>query len=71
MSGTCKDCRHWGGYGAYGDEPLPGWRTCDLTESGGAKKQVPRSKAVAIDAESYAADLFTASDFGCIQFEAK
>lgn len=67
-SGKCRDCAHWGGYGSVGEEPYPGWEACALAESASGAKLLAHSLMVAADAESYAADLFTSPDFGCVQF---
>lgn len=58
-----------------GDGPLKRaeraeFRPCDLTEYEGSSYDTP-SKALAVDAEDYYACLYTAPDFGCVQWEPK
>jgi hypothetical protein len=74
----CKDCKHW--------EPRrwdsDGRSACLLAENeydlnpdpGGNPYTLPKhpqSLAIAYDGESYYAGLFTAPEFGCVQWEAK
>ena len=60
MTGFCKDCKHW-------DGSVTGWGQCLQVH------RVLSSKAyvVCTDSENHLTALVTASDFGCVQFEAK
>lgn len=75
---TCQTCRHWHreprswlwdrvtGEEVL-DDSLPG--KCLLAGSRNGYADHPKSKAMAQDAESYAAGLRTAPDFGCVQHQ--
>lgn len=68
MSGLCKNCRHWRAP-AFGDPILPGWGECGLASSEVWYRNEHRIKATAVSYED--ADVATAPDFGCNQWEAK
>lgn len=57
---TCSTCKHWNAAGE-----------CELAGSADGIATHPSSLAVAIDWESYKADLNTKADFGCNQWKAK
>ena len=63
--GQCRDCKHWSG------QRIDARTCCVLTESSSGHPNHPTSKAVALDGEPWTAGLFTAPDFGCVQWEAK
>lgn len=46
------------------------YRPCGLTAYGSYEYDHPESLALATDAESYEAELYTAPDFGCVQWSA-
>lgn len=66
----CEDCRHFGASNSSRWEPpKPGWAFCAAVASQGDEEpHLPGSLAIAIDAESYHAELAVAPDFGCVQF---
>ena len=79
-------CRHWHHdrwtpelIELWVEEPSPrfdGWSQCLLAAAGQSQdsyeKDVhPTTRAVALDREHYQADLLTAPDFGCTQWEKK
>ncbi len=79
--GNCKDCKHWDQPGGAGHG---GYQTCllaatsdgclrHLCDPPGSAQLAPVSmaKAYALDGSWYSADLITAPDFGCVQFEPK
>ncbi len=68
----CNTCQWWVHETDHGyltnDDPND-WGTCGLTELwNGADPVHRRSLALAVDAESYAAILWTREDFSCIQW---
>lgn len=70
--GICRDCEHWmepetNPYFVQDDEAL--WGLCEISWSKGGRPIEPNAKFVALDNESYQADLHTRWDFGCNQFE--
>ena len=46
------------------------WGMCELAATRG-RVLAPTTRALAMDGEQYVAWLYTAPDFGCVQFEAK
>ncbi len=67
MSGRCKDCRRW-------EVPSPydlGFGTCAIAISHDGRPLDAGTLAYAADLESYAAELKTMPDFGCVQFANK
>lgn len=74
MTGRCKDCRHWGAGGWDGEEMFEErWRECGLAEVRSEKWDLVRNPLALFrghggDMASY---VFTAPDFGCVQFEPK
>lgn len=80
MDGRCATCRHWSdtnvtserdGYKVYTAETLAGddWLPCQLLSRIGG---LTGSKVLTIGADPYVtADIWTAPDFGCVQYEAK
>lgn len=59
----CKTCAWWDGGGKTE------WGECNLAASVNTQFVFPQSKAVAQDFEGHSAGLFTAHDFGCVQWE--
>lgn len=73
--GYCRDCRWWG----YDSDRDNGWRTCLLTETHDNEalgwQLLKAVKALAMSCsklcDTVAAELETAPDFGCVQFQPK
>jgi hypothetical protein len=64
--GFCKDCRHWA------EHDNLRWGECELAASHEDEPDEPRTKAYARgDIEGWWAHLWTAADYGCVQFEEK
>lgn len=68
MSGLCRDCRFW--REPFVEVETDGLKVCGRARSWLGDRQDEKSLAFARDAEEYAAELCTAPDFGCVQFEA-
>lgn len=60
--GRCKDCQWWRCEDSEFGE-------CELAQSCSGVPKYPHTKAAAHDVEGYHASLYTAPDFGCVQFE--
>lgn len=73
LDGRCATCTWWGRPHESGGELYRGRRVCRLTVVGdhGRTPDHPDSKALAADAESYYAELWTAPDFSCNQYQRK
>jgi len=71
--GLCSDCKWWRDYDTpmtYSKFLMHGWKACMLTHTlGNAPEANPNTWAIACDWEDYQAVLFTAPNFGCIQWE--
>ena len=68
---TCQTCEYWESISEMIIEG--GWGKCKMTESEGTvpSAKMPTSKAIAVDGESYWAELRTRPTFGCNQHEPK
>lgn len=66
----CADCKYFGKTKeADWKPPKPGWGFCEaVATQGDEDPHLPQSLAMAIDAESYHAELAVSPEFGCIQF---
>ncbi len=71
--GLCRDCHHWVGFRFFPE----GWRVCDIAATAGnlPTEHVP-SGALALamgwsedNADAQDAELATAPDYGCVQFQ--
>ena len=72
--GNCKDCKWWQDHDTpttYSKWPPGHWRACMLTHTlSNEPEDHPDTRAIACEWEDYQGVLFTAPDFGCVQFEA-
>lgn len=73
MSGLCRDCLYWDRSEPHNTftSNAPDRCACALTWSHNDEPDKSDSLAFAQDWESYQAVLYTAPEFGCVQFEAK
>ncbi len=77
MEERCATCRHWHhdkwtlrlATNWFPDDGMrfSGWGECQLARP---HEPHPTTKAIAFDHERYEANLLTAPDFGCVQWEA-
>jgi hypothetical protein len=71
MDERCATCRWWGASDVTLRPPRVGWKVCDLTRFSDDRPEHPETTAFAVDIGRDLAELQTASDFGCVQWQSK
>lgn len=66
----CRNCRWWDAAPTRLDLPQF-WGECELGVSNDGERYHNESKAFALDGERYGANLATAPDFGCVQWDGR
>ena len=67
----CRECSHWEMLPRDSYQVPKGWGQCERASSEDGEPTSEGTKMFAYDASSYRAGLWTAPNFGCVEFKGK